>query len=68
MAEESLRFCKTWRCVVLPGVSHWIQYDEPSRAAAELIAQLWRRHRGAPMFDEPGSSDAAVYRSLRREL
>jgi pimeloyl-ACP methyl ester carboxylesterase len=40
LAEESLRFCEKGRCVVLPGVSHWIQHEEPSRVAAELIAHF----------------------------
>lgn len=40
MALESLEFCTAGRCVVLPGVSHWIQHEEPQRVSNELIAHF----------------------------
>ncbi len=40
MARESLAFCSDGRCIVLPGVSHWIQHEEPERVAGELIGHF----------------------------
>ena len=37
MAGESLDFCADGKCVMFPGVSHWIQHEEPERVADELI-------------------------------
>jgi pimeloyl-ACP methyl ester carboxylesterase len=42
MALESLEFCANGRCVVLPGVSHWIQHEEAERVSKELIAHFDR--------------------------
>jgi pimeloyl-ACP methyl ester carboxylesterase len=42
MAEESLQFCRDGRCVRLPGISHWIQHEEPERVAAALIEHFGR--------------------------
>ncbi len=40
MAAESLELCDDGRCVMFPGVSHWIQHEEPERVARELIAHF----------------------------
>jgi pimeloyl-ACP methyl ester carboxylesterase len=40
MAMESLAFCRQGRCLLFPGVSHWIQHEEPARVAGELIAHF----------------------------
>jgi len=40
MATESLDFCDDGRCVMFPGVSHWIQHEEPERVARELISHF----------------------------
>jgi pimeloyl-ACP methyl ester carboxylesterase len=40
MAGESLALCDDGRCVMLPGVSHWIQHEEPERVARELISHF----------------------------
>jgi len=40
MATESLAFCSQGRAILFPGVSHWIQHEEPSRVARELIAHF----------------------------
>lgn len=37
MARESLRYCADGTCVYFPGVSHWIQHEEPARVAEALI-------------------------------
>jgi pimeloyl-ACP methyl ester carboxylesterase len=40
MALESLEFCANGRCVVLPGVSHWIQHEEPERVSNEMVGHF----------------------------
>lgn len=40
MAAESLAFCTHGRAVLFPGISHWIQHEEPGRVARELIAHF----------------------------
>jgi len=40
MASESLEFCTNGRCVVLPGVSHWIQHEEPERISNEMVGHF----------------------------
>ncbi|MFN7677996.1 MAG: alpha/beta fold hydrolase [Cyanobacteriota bacterium] len=40
MATESLAFCDQGRAVLLPGVSHWIQHEEPERVVSELLAHF----------------------------
>lgn len=40
MAAESLELCDHGRCVTFPGVSHWIQHEEPQTVARELIAHF----------------------------
>jgi len=40
MATESLAFCDQGRAILFPGVSHWIQHEEPERVAAALIAHF----------------------------
>jgi len=42
MAQESLGYCENGNCLMFPGVSHWIQHEEPQRVAEELV-----RHFGA---------------------
>ncbi len=37
MAAESLAFCSRRRVILVPGVSHWIQHEEPDRMATKLI-------------------------------
>ena len=40
MALESLEFCTNGRYVLMPGVSHWIQHEEPERVSKALIAHF----------------------------
>lgn len=40
MAKASLAFCDQGRVILFPGVSHWIQHEEPERVAGELIAHF----------------------------
>ena len=40
MATESLAFCDQGRAILFPGVSHWIQHEEPERVANALIAHF----------------------------
>ena len=47
MAHESLEFCDDGKCLLLPGVSHWITHEEPDRVAAELIAHF-KRYQFSP--------------------
>lgn len=55
MARESLGYCARGRCVLLPGVSHWIQHEEPARVADELIRHFSTTpEREAPM--PPGAA------------
>ncbi|MEK0435616.1 MAG: hypothetical protein RL369_1665 [Pseudomonadota bacterium] len=42
MAHESLEFCDDGKCLLLPGVSHWITHEEPERVSSELIAHYKR--------------------------
>ena len=42
MAHESLEFCDDGKCLLLPGVSHWITHEEPERVSSELIAHFKR--------------------------
>ena len=37
MAHESLRYCERGRCVTFPGVSHWIQHEEPEKVTQAVI-------------------------------
>ncbi|MEB3301182.1 MAG: alpha/beta hydrolase, partial [Cyanobacteriota bacterium] len=40
MAIESLAFCTRGKCLLFPGVSHWIQHEEPGLVANELLAHF----------------------------
>ncbi len=40
MASESLAFCSRGKCLLFPGVSHWIQHEEPGLVANELLAHF----------------------------
>ena len=40
MATESLAFCARGRVIPFPGVSHWIQHEEPERVTRELLAHF----------------------------
>ena len=40
MATESLAFCSQGRAILFPGVSHWIQHEEPARVARELLSHF----------------------------
>lgn len=42
MAHESLEFCDDGKCLLIPGVSHWITHEEPERVSSELIAHFKR--------------------------
>jgi len=57
IAEESLRFCKRGKCVVLPAASHWIQHEEPSRVASELITHFSSAHSASSINDTPKQHD-----------
>jgi pimeloyl-ACP methyl ester carboxylesterase len=43
MAQKSLEYCDRGQCLILPGVSHWINHEEPARVSNELIAHF-KRH------------------------
>jgi len=40
MAHKSLEYCDNGQCLLLPGVSHWINHEEPARVSRELIAHF----------------------------
>ena len=44
MAEESVAYCREASCRHFPGVSHWIQHEQPAVVARELI-----RHFSCPL-------------------
>lgn len=44
MAQKSLEYCDCGRCLLLPGVSHWINHEEPARVSNELLSHF--KHHG----------------------
>ncbi len=42
MAKPSLEYCEQGRLVSLPGVSHWVQHEEPARVV-ELFKEWFQR-------------------------